>query len=325
MIKLNPFLRRVFKTYGEPASKKYNMPLFVTGCPRSGTTLLVDKLSSHPQLLKIGVELNDAWTKIGGASIKGHCDYKNATDASGYYTYQMTNYFSDFIHESKTLKRHLMRANSRLNYKTGRVFYDWPNIIPVNKSPHLMNKIGYVRSLFPQSKFIIIIRDIYGHSASMKHHFLKLHRTKSLLYYVPNEKHACWSNTSNKNTITGVKYYPENFELIPEMWFKLNILALETVKTLAEEQVLIVSYENLVNDQENTIKRIFQFLKLDEKHEHHIEKIAKSKVNIINATTKGEPLEKWKKQLTTEEKESVKRTISKNMEYYKIIGEAISI
>ena len=122
-----------------------------------------------------------------------------------------------------------------------------------------------------------------------------------------------------------MKYYPENFELIPEMWFKLNILALETVKTLAEKQVLIVSYENLVNDQENTIKRIFQFLKLDEKYEHHIEKIAKSKVSIINATTKGEPLEKWKKQLTTEEKESIKRTISKNMEYYKIIGEAISI
>ena len=52
---------------------------------RSGTTFLVDKLSSHPQLLKIGVELNQVWTDIGGASIKGTCDHKVAADASAEY------------------------------------------------------------------------------------------------------------------------------------------------------------------------------------------------------------------------------------------------
>ena len=90
MIKLPESLRNLFGTHGEPAARMTNAPLFVTGSMRSGTTFLVDKLSSHPQLLKIGVELNQVWTDIGGASIKGTCDHKVATDASAEYTYQMT-------------------------------------------------------------------------------------------------------------------------------------------------------------------------------------------------------------------------------------------
>jgi dTDP-4-amino-4,6-dideoxygalactose transaminase len=36
------------------------------------------------------------------ASIRGKCDYKTASDASPEYVYQMTNYFSNFISESRS-------------------------------------------------------------------------------------------------------------------------------------------------------------------------------------------------------------------------------
>ena len=157
MIKLPESLRNLFGTHGEPAARMTNAPLFVTGSMRSGTTFLVDKLSSHPQLLKIGVELNQVWTDIGGASIKGTCDHKVAADASAEYTYQMTTYFANFIQESQSFKRKAMRRYAKYFHGLGRASYDWENIIPVNKSPHLMNKLGYVGALFPKSTLLLIV------------------------------------------------------------------------------------------------------------------------------------------------------------------------
>jgi hypothetical protein len=110
------------------------------------------------------------------ASIRGKCDYKTASDASPEYVYQMTNYFSNFISESRSFKRKIMRSYSKLFHGLGRTNYDWPHIIPFNKSPHLMNKLGYVGALFPRSTLIVIVRNIYSHSASMKIHFDKLHQ-----------------------------------------------------------------------------------------------------------------------------------------------------
>ena len=65
MIKLPKALRELFGTHGEPRATPLEQPIFVTGCMRSGTTFLVDKMASHPQLLKIGVELNQVWTDLG--------------------------------------------------------------------------------------------------------------------------------------------------------------------------------------------------------------------------------------------------------------------
>jgi len=212
MLKLNSSLRNFLGTHGEPLPKKSNMPLFITGCMRSGTTYLTNKLTGHPQLLKIGTELNSVWTKIGGASILRYCDYKGPENVNCYYTYQMSNYLFRFINESKSLKRHLMRANIYYSRKIGRISYDWDNLIPVNKSPHLMNKIGYVNKLFPQSKYIFIVRDIFGHSASMKVHFNTLYKNKQCIYYIPENPKACWSSLNRDKALNRLphKFYPQS-------------------------------------------------------------------------------------------------------------------
>lgn len=317
MIKLSPYLRRVFKTYGEPLASEYKMPVFVTGCMRSGTTLLVDKLSSHPQLLKIGVELNDVWTQIGGANIVGDCEFKTRDDADNIYTYQMSNYIRDFINESKSLKRHLMRYSVKLKNNTGRVSYDWDNIIPINKSPHLMNKIDYVDKLFPNSKFIIIVRDIYGYSASMKLHFDKIYKQDGTKYYYPDNEKSCWSsNILKEREFEESKTYPSSFETIPMMWFRQNKLAIDSCKNLKDNQYLFVSYENLFIDQKATLSKILEFLNLNKKHKSKIRDITLKKAKIINSSTKGSPLEKWKKSLNDSEINIIKKCITNNVTDY---------
>lgn len=106
---LNDNLREIFKTHGEPRASMVNPPLFITGCMRSGTTFLANKLATHPQLLKVGAELNQVWTDIGGADIRGACPHLTEADANMATAYQMSNYFFQYIEESKSWKRHLMR------------------------------------------------------------------------------------------------------------------------------------------------------------------------------------------------------------------------
>ncbi len=157
---LNPKIRELLNTHGEIKAYEYNMPLFITGCMRSGTTFLHNILARHPQLLKMGFELNYAWDKIGGAPILKECQYRNQTHASPEFTYNMTNYYYDFIKENKTLKRKLMRGVEIIQGKPNRISYDWDNIVPVNKSPHFMNKIKYITTLFPESKIILVISEL---------------------------------------------------------------------------------------------------------------------------------------------------------------------
>lgn len=320
-IKLSNSLRKVFGTVGQPNAEEKRLPIFIIGCMRSGTTFLVDKLTSHPQLLKIGSELNEVWTDIGGANCQETCEYKSAKDSNARFTYQMSNYFFEFIQQSKSIKRHLMRLSILLNHKKGRVFYDWKNIIPVNKSPHLMNKIGYVNALFPGSKMVLIIRDIYSHSSSMKAHFDVEFKRTNLVKVFPKDDKLCWGNVS-KSEIKGIESsltYPGNFSLIPEMWIRLNYLALKEIETLEANQRLIVCYEDLVTNQKEQIHATFKFIDLESKYKKEEEEIALSTMKFKNTSTKGDPLIKWKKHLTAIEIKDVETAIENNKSKYQFI------
>ena len=317
MIRLPKFLRKALKTHPQPPSREVEPPLFITGVMRSGTTFLVSKVVSHPQLLKIGDELDKVWNHIGGAQIGAKCVHKTAEDASGQYAYQMSNYFFNFIQESKGLKRHLMRAANKYNKEFGRVFHDWENIIPVNKSPHLINKMEYVLELFPTSKFVYIIRDIRGHSASMKVHFNFYRTKKGKVAFLPEDHKDCWSLVDETpETVLGPTSYPPTFGLIPEMWIRLNKIGLETAKRLGPEKVIVVQYEDLIADQEALMKKIFNFIGTHEKHAAETAKIARTKMANINTTTKGNSLEKWKKTLTQEEKDELDQCITTHQKEY---------
>lgn len=322
MIKLNTKLRSLFRTHGEPVATPARMPLFITGCMRSGTSFLVAKVTAHPQLLKIGSELNDAWTDIGGASIRDNCVYCGADDASGDHAFQMSKYFFDFVQKSRTLRRHFMRANDVFAGQPGRIGYDWDNVIPVNKSPHLMNKISYVNGLFPSSKIIVIVRNIYGHTSSMKVHFDNHYKKTSRRFFMPDSSGACWSSAHENNIpahFADGLMYPPDFGLIPSMWIRLNKLALETVEGMDPDQYMVINYEDLLEAQEPILKKMFAFLELDPKHAHHVEKIATVKNKTFNTTTKGAPLTKWKKNLSDEEVQTIADVIAHEQADYDLV------
>lgn len=289
----------------EPPPKAMPAPVFVAGCMRSGTTFLIDKLTQHPQLLKVGAELRQVWTEIGEARSTGPLsEAKAASEARFLAATNMAHYFSDFISESQTLRRHLMRAKNYYSYGQGRVRYDWANIRPVNKSTQLVNKLAYANALFPQAKLILIIRSIEGHSASMKSFIEHNYQQEKMVHVFPDEPDASWTRLTEDELpaeIDPERRYPTHFATIPQMWLQLNLRALRDLESLPKDSFRVVLYENLVQEQLHYMGGLLDFLALEDKHSAVAERIAQSRLAVTNTSTQGNPLEKWKKHLNPEE------------------------
>lgn len=323
MIKLNSALREVLGTHGEIKPERYNSPLFITGCMRSGTTLLVEKLALHPQLFKIGSELNDVWNKIGGAPMIPDCRFLNKNDVSPEFTFQMSSYIQEFINDRKGLKFKLVRVNEFLRKGHGRINYDWSNLIPLNKSPHLMNKIEYVGGLFPMSKFILIIRDIYAQSASLKVHFDLAYKKHGIIHFAPEDHTSCWSTMIENEKINHSLTYPKNFSIIPKMWMRLNFLALKSIfDNVGIDRVLIIKYEDIIQGDPLIWKRIFNFIGTMEKYKGEEMEIAEATLKYKNTTTKGDSLTKYLSVLTEEEIQQIRNIVDTYQEEYKFINNA---
>ncbi|MDX2246227.1 MAG: sulfotransferase [Bacteroidia bacterium] len=324
---MNESLRKFFRLETEIPPKVFPSPLFIAGCMRSGTSLLVDKISQHPQLLKVGMELNDIWTAIGEAPCVGYCEHRDESHASFAAAANMAHYFDRFVADARSLRRYLMRLSNLFRFGSGTFSYDWDHIIPVNKSPHLTNKIRYVHTLFPQSKIVLIIRSIEGHCASTKVFFDREYQLLKRVNYIPTDPEGCYTrfseDTPPKSVIPG-RHYPGDFSVIPEMWIRLNALGLRDILTLPADSFRIINYEDLVNRQPEVLQRLFDFLQLRSVHTAKAEKIKTSGLKVINTSTSGDPLKKWEKYLSSEEQEIIRKTIKNFREDFDFITQTLN-
>ncbi|MEM7654776.1 MAG: sulfotransferase [Bacteroidota bacterium] len=289
----------------EPPASPFRAPIFIIGCMRSGTTFLVDKLTQHPQLLKVGSELREVWTDIGGAPCGGAIGaYRGPGDAQPQYAANMAAYFTRFIEESRNMRRHLMRAKQKWKQGSSSIFYDWDQIFPVNKSTHLVNKIQYLHQLFPTARFLFLIRSIEGQVASLKVHASQHFDVSELLLYAPEDSKASWGQGTRSlfpKEVATDRFFPENFSLLPEMWIRLNGLALQELEGIPKDVYRVIDYEDLNRNQASILQQVFDFLPLDPQHQAAAKKIAAAPMKVINTTVKGNPLDKWKRTLTESE------------------------
>ncbi|MEZ4826128.1 MAG: sulfotransferase [Bacteroidia bacterium] len=323
---MNESLRKLLQMETEIPPRAFPAPLFIAGCMRSGTSLLVDKISQHPQLLKIGMELNDIWTAIGEAPCVGYCTHRDDSHASFTAAANMAHYFDRFIADAKSPRRYLMRISNLFRFGSGAFFYDWDHLIPVNKSPHLTNKIRYVHSLFPQSKIVLIIRSIEGHCASTKVFFDREYELLKRLNHIPEDPAGCYTRFPESFTPEGVisgRHYPGDFSVIPEMWIRLNALGLRDILTLPQDKYCIIGYEDLVNRQPEVLEKLFAFLQLHPRHHKKALQIQNSGLKVINTSTEGDPLKKWKKHLSEQEMATISQTIEIFQEDYNFISRTL--
>lgn len=319
------FFAKLLNVPTEPPAKKFNDPVFLIGLMRSGTTLLMNTLSEHPQLLKAGFELNQMWTEIGGAPCSSECVERLATDVEADYQNNVTAYFASYIQQSKSLLRHSSRWSQKRFYGSGRVFYDWDHLHLMNKSPHLSNKISYLNKMYPNAKFVVIVRSPYGQAASQKMHFLSNHKKRNINFYLPDDEASCWSKRimGAESNLEKERIFPGNFSMIPEAWLKLNTTIFKHLNDVEESRKIVFAYEDFILNREECMSSIFKLLNLKAEHQKVEQKIISKHRKVHNTTTKGNPLEKWKKYLSQEEVNKLNEVLENNPKKYEFIQNSV--
>jgi hypothetical protein len=278
-------------------------PVIVVGCARSGTTLLYQLLSEVPELWSIGYESKAIIERYHHPSIKdwssGSLDAADLTEESRSY---MTNAFirqsapgtywryvnafrrrlgGNFFYQSLKQYGRSNRAGSTLSSRTPQAglnvfrflaaFYGRQakarsrSIRLLEKTPENCLRLPFLQALFPDMRVIFLTRDGRANIHSLMEGWRNPHYFPG--YDVPakvtiqDQMRGRWAFT----LIPGWQDLVDRplAEVCAYQWVRVNEAVLDYLARPAARPVLVVSYEDLVDDPAEVLSRIEKFLKID--------------------------------------------------------------
>jgi len=188
------------------------LPVFIIGLPRSGTTLVEQIISSHPQVYGAG-ELESI------AKIEKSIAVRLA--ASGAYPESMSS-CNDAVKREFTEK--YLQDLQRFSQDATRI---------TNKDPGNFHRIGLIRTLFPSARIIHCRRNALD--------------TCTSIYF----NHFAKGNEYAFDLAELGKYYLD-YDRLMAHWGELF-----------SSEIMLVQYEDLVMNQEETSRRIIDHIRLD--------------------------------------------------------------
>ena len=279
-------------------------PIFIVGAPRTGTTLVREILTLHPdvhicdevhfceRILERFGDLDEIGpdtvhsaarlllteTKWSGASDDLEASISKLAEAAGPPPVTYASLFRGYL---------LVEAANH-----GKTIWG-------DSSPQDVLYMNILKSWYPDSKFITLIRDPRAYLASYKNYIRK-----------------------------GVSTYVNRYNPIVNslLWKRYMNAAIMASNGPWKEDVLPVHYENLVDDPESCVRGICQFLSL----EYHDEMLQVGRQNSSYIAVQDDykarginPLskERWRKSLTMSEQWVIERTASRPMHQLGYIAE----
>lgn len=234
--------------------------LFIIGCGRSGTTLLADLFKGHPEVRSTqghpDGEDNQGWIVHGGAAISGGTGDPSLDQGKAGLPYCLHMDQEDVTPQIR---------DSMRRYYLNDVLDGDPSRLAVNKNVHICNKINYVRAIFPEARFVHIIRDAVPTVASWAKQMDKL---PELSLYLPDVDYPClWLLPTSQHAhhhhafARSGRFYPGSIDCLAEYWHVINRNIPRQMKD-AQDRLLTVRYEDLCADPQQILARVSDFVGL---------------------------------------------------------------
>ncbi len=259
----------------------FEKPVFILSAPRAGSTLLFETLSQFPDVWTIGEESHEL--------IEGIPELHPS--ARNYTSNRLTP--SDVSPGIASVLRE--RFARQLEDRGGRAFSDFPicqqpeNVRFLEKTPKNALRIPFLRAVFPDARFIFLHRDPRENISSLMEGW----RSRRFVAYrdIPGWPYREWSFL----LVQGWQSLKDRplAEIAACQWKMANACILEDLKDLPASSWYSVSYADLVQEPEKTIREISRFSGFC--RDAHIEQIISQPLPISRMAL-SEPLsEKWRK------------------------------
>jgi hypothetical protein len=256
--------------------------LLVSGTMRSGTTLMSVMLNAHPEIALITDKINWFWNRIYPQyKIDSIMSLEQAFFEQEHYLRLGLKHFDIGIEEFKKRVLKELKNNKINEINTYKAIHK--TILPVNSSlkgdKSTQSALIYYRFIKQfNGKVIHVIRnpfDVYysqltkvnkPHKRKKNYlmsltanlyHQLRYNKDKLLLNSLSNKEKL----KHNTGSLVMRNYFRENPISIVDSWIRASKIAIKLEKDYPNN-IMIVRYEDLIQNQENTLQAIMQFLDL---------------------------------------------------------------
>lgn len=252
---LNPLLFFLFRIEKRlPQLKTVEKPIFILGTGRSGTTLLGTLLSMHKDVGFLN-EPKALWHSIYAAE-----------DLAGSYTLQKAFYRLNAQHVSNNVKKDAHRLFGAYLTATcsSRI---------VDKYPELIFRVPFVKEIFPDAKFLFLVRNGWDTCSSIANWS---ERAGAVVNQVT---HDWWGRNNRKwgllvdEIISPDPYYQNAVSSILGFHDHFNMATVEWIATMREgikmmreypDDILMIRFEDMTNNTLECFRRIVDFCELRE-------------------------------------------------------------
>jgi hypothetical protein len=291
---------------------KVKNPVYIIGCPRSGTTLLFTILKASKNLWSSPVESHYVWEKFLPdkrdpmfSVYLDSCDYE-----LGDREYIEKKY-AEYTHKNQFTRKIIRRVFfNRFKNQLKNLFLLWRRIVAfiksfskaeyriIDKTPPNTFRIGFLAEAFPDAKFVYLTRDGATNISSLIEGWRSQKRFSFSFreFYDYNKNIQIKGYNGKVWKFTNPPGWEDYLnkpleEVCAFQWLSAHRYAQESFKKMPSSRWMPVRYEDLVANPEKIVREICMFLDL--KYQGPIEKNCKS-LPIVSTSTKPDP-NKWLK------------------------------
>ena len=248
----------------QPASRRahshrpalIDRPIVIVGCNRSGTTLLFNTLSAHPETWSLYVEAQRTFHRH--FPVDPTLGERVAEPATPEIRSAIVRELFGLAHSKEYFQQYpvLRSLPTKLFQRPLGRFYKSAPLRLVEKTPANSLRIPLIASLFPDARFIYLVRRGEDVVSSLMEGWKRWSGSQQAPWHYSGWHYLVppgWRNWIDRTLQ----------EICAFQWIESNRFAMADLQALPPERRLLVRHEELIEDSRSVYRRILSFCELE--------------------------------------------------------------